>query len=158
MGCLGNIIWFLCGGLWQGLGWTLAGVLWCVTIIGIPIGTQCFKFASLAFFPFGRKSAMAAVPYPCWQTFMAGAERDSAGHCRHRKRHPPVLYRHRNSFRTAVLQDRQACSDAIWSHGGLGFPMLTVTAARLPTVSGYNKAAESFSCRPVLVSMTSAYP
>lgn len=37
------------------MGWTLAGVLWCVTIIGIPIGTQCFKFASLAFFPFGKE-------------------------------------------------------------------------------------------------------
>lgn len=55
MGCFGNIIWFVCGGLWQGLCWTLAGVLWCITIIGIPIGTQCFKFASLAFFPFGKE-------------------------------------------------------------------------------------------------------
>ena len=31
---------------------TLAGCILCVTIIGIPLGTQCFKFASLAFFPF----------------------------------------------------------------------------------------------------------
>ena len=54
MGCLGNIIWFLCCGLWQGLGWTLAGIVWSVTIIGIPIGKQCFKFAALAFFPFGK--------------------------------------------------------------------------------------------------------
>ncbi|MCI8524967.1 MAG: YccF domain-containing protein [Oscillospiraceae bacterium] len=55
MGCLGNVIWFLFGGLWQGLGWTLAGVLWCVTILGIPIGRQCFKLAGLAFFPFGKE-------------------------------------------------------------------------------------------------------
>ncbi len=55
MGCLGNFIWFLCGGLWQGLGWTLAGILWCITLVGIPIGTQCFKFASMAFFPFGKE-------------------------------------------------------------------------------------------------------
>lgn len=55
MGLLGNIIWFLCGGFWQGLAWTLAGILWCVTIVGIPIGVQCFKFASLAFFPFGKE-------------------------------------------------------------------------------------------------------
>ena len=55
MGCLGNIIWFLFGGVWQGLSWMLAGLLWCVTIIGIPIGLQCFKFASLAFFPFGKE-------------------------------------------------------------------------------------------------------
>ena len=55
MGCLGNLIWFIFGGFWQGLGLTLAGILWCITIIGIPIGTQCFKFASLAFFPFGKE-------------------------------------------------------------------------------------------------------
>lgn len=55
MGCLGNIIWFLCGGFWQGLSWWLAGVLWSITIIGIPIGRQCFKFAALAFFPFGKE-------------------------------------------------------------------------------------------------------
>ncbi len=54
MSCLGNALWFLLGGMWQGLAWGLAGILWCVTIIGIPIGRQCFKFASLAFFPFGK--------------------------------------------------------------------------------------------------------
>ena len=55
MGCLGNILWFLFGGLWSGLGWTLAGVLWSVTVVGIPVGVQCFKFAKLAFFPFGKE-------------------------------------------------------------------------------------------------------
>ena len=55
MGCLGNVIWFLCGGLWQGFWWLAAGVLWCITIVGIPIGRQCFKFAALAFFPFGKE-------------------------------------------------------------------------------------------------------
>ncbi len=55
MSCLGNLIWFLVGGFWQGLSWLLAGILWCITIIGIPIGLQCFKFASLAFFPFGKE-------------------------------------------------------------------------------------------------------
>lgn len=55
MGCLGNVLWFVFGGFWQGLGWSLAGVLWCVTIIGIPTGRQCFKFASLSFMPFGKQ-------------------------------------------------------------------------------------------------------
>lgn len=54
MGCLGNILWFIFCGFWQGLSWTLAGVLWCITIVGIPIGMQCFKLASLVFFPFGK--------------------------------------------------------------------------------------------------------
>lgn len=55
MGCLGNALWFLFGGIWQGLGWVLSGVLWCITIVGIPIGVQCFKFAKLSFFPFGKE-------------------------------------------------------------------------------------------------------
>lgn len=54
MGCFGNVIWFLLGGLMMGLSWLLVGLLWCITIVGIPIGMQCFKFASLAFFPFGK--------------------------------------------------------------------------------------------------------
>ena len=55
MGCLGNLIWFIFGGFLTGLSWALAGVLWCVTIVGIPVGVQCFKFASLSFFPFGKE-------------------------------------------------------------------------------------------------------
>ena len=51
----GNILWFVCGGLVSGLSWGLAGCLWCITIIGIPVGMQCFKFASLSFFPFGKE-------------------------------------------------------------------------------------------------------
>jgi len=57
MGCLGNVLWFLCGGFLGGLGWTLAGCLWCITVIGIPVGMQCFKIAGLAFFPFGKEVA-----------------------------------------------------------------------------------------------------
>ncbi|HHU73578.1 MAG TPA: YccF domain-containing protein [Clostridiales bacterium] len=55
MGCLGNIIWFICGGFISGISWLLAGVVWCITIVGIPVGLQCFKFAGLCFFPFGKE-------------------------------------------------------------------------------------------------------
>lgn len=55
MGCLGNLLWFIFGGFLGGLSWMLAGVLWCITIVGIPVGIQCFKFAGLSFFPFGKE-------------------------------------------------------------------------------------------------------
>ena len=55
MSVIGNILWFVFAGLWQGLSWILVGALWCVTIIGIPVGKQCFKMAGLAFFPFGKE-------------------------------------------------------------------------------------------------------
>lgn len=54
MGTLGNILWFIFGGFLSGLAWWVSGILWCITIIGIPYGKQCFKFASLSFFPFGK--------------------------------------------------------------------------------------------------------
>lgn len=54
MGCLGNFIWFLCGGCLGGISWIIAGCLWCISIVGIPVGLQCFKFAGLTFFPFGK--------------------------------------------------------------------------------------------------------
>ncbi|GEL81065.1 hypothetical protein RV08_GL001417 [Enterococcus mundtii] len=55
MSCIGNIIWFIFGGLLGGLSWAIAGVLWCITIVGIPVGLQCFKLASLSFAPFGKE-------------------------------------------------------------------------------------------------------
>lgn len=55
MNILMNILWFVFCGLWQGILWGGAGILWCLTIVGIPVGVQCFKFAGLAFFPFGKQ-------------------------------------------------------------------------------------------------------
>lgn len=55
MGCLGNLLWFIFGGFISGLSWALAGCLWCITIVGVPYGIQCFKFASMSFFPFGKE-------------------------------------------------------------------------------------------------------
>ncbi len=55
MRLIGNILWFLFGGFVSGLLWILAGCLWCVTVLGIPIGVQCFKFAKLVFWPFGKE-------------------------------------------------------------------------------------------------------
>lgn len=52
---LGNVLWVIFGGLFSALGWLLAGGICCITIIGIPIGMQCFKFAKLVLCPFGKK-------------------------------------------------------------------------------------------------------
>ncbi len=54
MRTLGNILWFIFAGLILGVSWFLVGVFWCITIIGIPIGKQCFKFAGFMIWPFGK--------------------------------------------------------------------------------------------------------
>lgn len=54
MKTIGNILWFFFGGLLLALMWAIAGLVCFVTIIGIPVGVQCFKFASLMLAPFGH--------------------------------------------------------------------------------------------------------
>jgi uncharacterized membrane protein YccF (DUF307 family) len=55
-----NILWAIIGGgLITALEYLLAGLLLCVTIIGIPFGLQCFKVAALALFPFGKEFSTA---------------------------------------------------------------------------------------------------
>ena len=53
MRTLGNILWFIFGGVLGGLAWIFAGCIWCITIVGIPFGKQFFKMARLSFMPFG---------------------------------------------------------------------------------------------------------
>ena len=69
-----NVLWIIFGGLLSALCWMLAGVLCCITVVGIPVGLQCFKFAKLAFFPFGKEveyggSAVSVVCNIFWLIF-----------------------------------------------------------------------------------------
>lgn len=57
-GCIStilNIIWIFCGGIWIALTHLLFGILFCITVIGIPFGMQHFKLMGLAFTPFGQE-------------------------------------------------------------------------------------------------------
>ena len=55
LGCLGNIIWILLVGWELALAHLVAGVMLCLTIIGIPLGVACFKLIPLALLPFGKE-------------------------------------------------------------------------------------------------------
>lgn len=54
MRTIGNIIWFCLAGFWSWLAWNVTGLLFCLTIIGIPVGLQFFKLAQFGLFPFGK--------------------------------------------------------------------------------------------------------
>ena len=58
MGCLTmglNILWIIFGGIEMAMSHALAGLLFCITIVGIPFGLQHFKLALLALMPFGKE-------------------------------------------------------------------------------------------------------
>lgn len=49
-----NVIWILVGGIWIALSHVLFGLIFCITIVGIPFGLQHFKLAGLSLVPFGK--------------------------------------------------------------------------------------------------------
>lgn len=54
MHLLGNLIWMVFGGIISCIFWFIAGLLCCITIIGIPFGIQCIKIAAFVLWPFGK--------------------------------------------------------------------------------------------------------
>jgi uncharacterized membrane protein YccF (DUF307 family) len=55
LGCLGNVIWLIFAGIELAIAHLIAGVVLCLTIIGIPLGIACFKLIPLALVPFGKE-------------------------------------------------------------------------------------------------------
>lgn len=51
-----NIIWLLLCGIELALSYLFAGIIFCITIIGIPFGKQCFKLMQLSLIPFGAEA------------------------------------------------------------------------------------------------------
>ena len=50
---IANILWLVLVGWGLAVGYVVAGAIFCITIIGIPFGKQCFKLAALSLIPFG---------------------------------------------------------------------------------------------------------
>jgi uncharacterized membrane protein YccF (DUF307 family) len=48
------IFWWIFGGLISACLWWIAGLILCLTIVGAPFGSQCFKIASLCLDPFDK--------------------------------------------------------------------------------------------------------
>ena len=117
MSVLGNILWFIFGGFLSGMSWIVAGCLWCISIIGIPVGLQCFKFAGLAFWPFGKEVIWRRDSQPDCQYHLAdrignsnGSRKCIGGCC-------VLHYDYRNTFWKTVFQDCEVGADAVWSRG-----------------------------------------
>jgi uncharacterized membrane protein YccF (DUF307 family) len=49
-----NVLWLVLSGFWLAIAYIVAGLIMCITIIGIPFGIQAFKLAGYALWPFGR--------------------------------------------------------------------------------------------------------
>ncbi len=59
---LGNLVWFVLAGWWLALVHVLAGIAFCLTIIGIPFGVASFKLAAVGLFPLGKQVVETRAP------------------------------------------------------------------------------------------------
>ncbi len=70
MKILGNLIWLVFGGFAIFMEYMVAGLLLCITVIGIPFGLQSFKLGILALWPFGQKIEYMDYAPGCLSTIM----------------------------------------------------------------------------------------
>jgi uncharacterized membrane protein YccF (DUF307 family) len=71
MSAIGNILWIvLGGGIFLFFEYLLAGLVLCVTIIGIPFGVQCIKLSLLALVPFGKEISQTKSGTGCVSILM----------------------------------------------------------------------------------------
>lgn len=68
MRLIANIIWILTGGLTTGILWAVTGGILCMTVVGIPLGMQCFKAARLTFAPYGKQVTLKFLSHPIANT------------------------------------------------------------------------------------------
>lgn len=70
MSFIGNIIWIVFGGIFIFFEYVFGGIVLCLTIVGIPFGIQCFKFAIVGLAPFGVKIKDTSSNVGCLSTIM----------------------------------------------------------------------------------------
>lgn len=70
MRLLGNLIWWIFGGLEAAVGYFSATVVLFCTIIGIPAALQTFKLGLLCLLPFGAKIEKTGSPGGCLGLFL----------------------------------------------------------------------------------------
>jgi uncharacterized membrane protein YccF (DUF307 family) len=70
MSLIGNLIWIIFGGIFIFFQYIFGGLVLCLTIVGIPFGIQCFKFAIVGLAPFGVKITDTSSNIGCLSTVM----------------------------------------------------------------------------------------
>ncbi|OMJ17207.1 Inner membrane protein YccF [Smittium culicis] len=58
---LGNLVWIVLGGWIFAIIYFLGGVLFMLTIVGIPLGISLWRMAGVAFLPFGKSIEVEKV-------------------------------------------------------------------------------------------------
>ena len=117
MRTIGNVLWLVLAGWWLAIGYVIAGILNCITIIGIPFGVQSFKLAGYALWPFGRvvvERPGASPTLGCLGNVIWLVLGGSGPGARPRPRRRPALHHdHRHPARPGIVQDGRPGAHAV---------------------------------------------
>ncbi len=103
---------------WHGF---FTGCIWCITIIGIPVGLQCFKFATLGILAVWKRNRIWK-----WHVFVSGKSYMDYIFWMGNGTWKPdswlymVYYDSWNSIWKAVFQDGKTLFHAIWCESVIG--------------------------------------
>jgi len=56
-----NFLWIVLAGFWLALSHAVLGIVWCISVIGIPWGLAHFKLAKVSYAPLGKKVVSTAM-------------------------------------------------------------------------------------------------
>ena len=114
---IGNILWLILGGLPVSVCYFIAGLLYCVTIIGIPFGYQLWKFGVFSLWPFDRgrgREQCRRLSQHIHEHSLDSARLVGNRSCTPCLRTHLLHNHHRNPIRASALQDCPSLPDTIW--------------------------------------------
>ena len=114
MRTIGNILWFIFGGLLGGLAWVFAGCIWCITIIGIPVACNALNLQRWHSGRLEKKSCMEMVCFHLHKSHMDCIFWLGNGAWKSDSWLYMVYYDSWNSVWKAVFQDGKTFFHAIW--------------------------------------------
>ena len=63
-----NFFWIILVGIWSAISSVSLGIVYCISVIGIPLGLQHFKFVRLVFAPAGKRVILRYGKHPIINT------------------------------------------------------------------------------------------
>ena len=127
---IGNILWLLLGGVLISFYYAVVGLLFCLTIIGIPFGLQLFKMAGVALWPFGHNIIPGANDTGCLSILMDYLRWHRNRHSARVVRHHILHHHHRHPVRPAALQDGPSGTGPVRQTDIVRLPALLVTFSK----------------------------
>ena len=113
MKIIGNLLWWLFGGIESAMCYFSGSLAMALTIVGIPFAIQTFKLGLLCLWPFGSRVTQGNSPTGCLRVPLNIIWFIFGGIWAWLLRRAALYHHHRHTFCQAALQDGRTCSHSV---------------------------------------------